>query len=151
MAASPSIVCRRVVSQDRDQLMAIDDVYGGIDYLPHMFDRFVSSSHYRSFVCEVDGRVVSFRYFRIIDDGQSVIAGGARTHKDFRGQGLAMKRLLDYAAREILKEYPNCLRNYLYAALETPFQQKRIKENPKTFTLISKRVSQNNMLAQINE
>ncbi|ELU09402.1 hypothetical protein CAPTEDRAFT_201293 [Capitella teleta] len=132
------IICRAAEPGDREQVLSMGDVYGGVDYMDYMYEKFTTNQQYRSFVCEVDGRIASFRFYRIIDDNESIIGGGVRTHVDFQGRNLG-KRLGEASARDILKEYPRIFRNYLMTAIESPFQRQRIRENPNEYTLLSER------------
>ena len=55
---SSAIVCRAAKLTDYDDVMAIGDVFFGIDYLQHYYTKYIKDPNYFCFVCEVDGKVV---------------------------------------------------------------------------------------------
>ena len=51
---------RRATPDDKLEVLAINDnVYGGRDYLPALYDSFMSSSNMEPFVLLIDGKIVS--------------------------------------------------------------------------------------------
>jgi len=75
--------------EDKEPLMSfIKDVWGGHDYIPLVWDRWLKDPTGRMFVVEVDGRAVGMNRIRFLED-RSAWFEGARVHPDYRGRGLA--------------------------------------------------------------
>lgn len=84
--------------KDREPLMSfIKDVWGGHDYIPHVWDDWLKDKQAKMFVVTADGTPVGMNRMRTLQDG-SVWLEGARVHPDYRGLGLA-SRLGENAVR----------------------------------------------------
>ncbi len=66
----------------------IRDVWGGHDYIPNVWDEWLSSPVGKMFVVEVAGVPVGMNRVRFLEDGTAWFEG-ARIHPEFRGKGLA--------------------------------------------------------------
>jgi ribosomal protein S18 acetylase RimI-like enzyme len=66
----------------------IRGIWGGHDYIPHVWDQWVKDQRGRLFVVEVGGVPVGMNRVRFLEDGSAWFEG-ARVHPDFRGRGLA--------------------------------------------------------------
>ncbi len=76
-------------TSDREPLMSfIKDVWGGHDYIPYVWDSWLTDPKGRMFVVEADGRPVGMNRVRFLEDGSAWFEG-ARVHPDYRGLGLA--------------------------------------------------------------
>jgi len=74
---------------DRAPLMSfIKDVWGGHDYIPLVWDRWLRDRRGKMFVVEADGIPVGMNRVRFLEDGSAWFEG-ARVHPAFRGRGLA--------------------------------------------------------------
>ena len=74
---------------DKAPLMSfIKEVWGGHDYVPSVWDRWLRDRHGKMFVVEVDGIPVGMNRVRFLGDGSAWFEG-ARVHPAFRGRGLA--------------------------------------------------------------
>ena len=74
---------------DKEPLMSfIKDVWRGHDYIPLVWDRWLTDPSGRMFVVEADGKVVGMNRIRFLEDGSAWFEG-ARVHPDYRGRGLA--------------------------------------------------------------
>lgn len=68
----------------------ITKVWGGHDYIPRVWDRWIRERAARMFVVEVAGRPVGMNRVRFLEDGSAWFEG-ARIHPAHRGMGLASK------------------------------------------------------------
>ncbi|ELT87049.1 hypothetical protein CAPTEDRAFT_221060 [Capitella teleta] len=132
------MIFRRATLNDFAEISSIGDVYGGLDYFPMLFEKYVLDPSHYAFVGEVNGRIVAFKYYHVVDDGGSIVGGGLRTHPEFRGQGVA-RNLGEYCAHFIMQDRPNVFDNYLITAFDTEFQRKELERNPENITLLSRR------------
>lgn len=74
---------------DKEPLMSfIKDVWGGHDYIPLVWDQWLSDQSGKMFVVEAEGKVVGMNRVRFLEDGSAWFEG-ARVHPDYRGKGLA--------------------------------------------------------------
>ncbi|MBI3841216.1 MAG: GNAT family N-acetyltransferase [Thaumarchaeota archaeon] len=74
---------------DKKELMKfIREIWGGHDYIPHVWDEWLRDPQGRVFVVDVGGVPVGMNRVRFMKDGSAWFEG-ARVHPDFRGQGLA--------------------------------------------------------------
>lgn len=80
---------RPVRAADKGPLMSfIKNVWGGNDYLPYVWDRWLRDRRGKMFVVEADGTPVGMNRVRFLEDGSAWFEG-ARVHPAFRGRGLA--------------------------------------------------------------
>jgi GNAT superfamily N-acetyltransferase len=74
--------------EDKAPLMSfIKDVWGGHDYIPHVWEEWLRDRTGRMFVVEADGVPVGMNRVKFLEDGSAWFEG-ARVHPDFRGRGL---------------------------------------------------------------
>ncbi|MBI3859391.1 MAG: GNAT family N-acetyltransferase [Thaumarchaeota archaeon] len=66
----------------------IKNVWGGHDYIPHVWAEWMSDRRGRMFVVEVGGTPVGMNRVRFLEDGSAWFEG-VRIHPDYRGRGLA--------------------------------------------------------------
>lgn len=82
-------IVRRARPSDKEHLMSfIKDVWGGHDYIPHVWDDWIGDKSAKMFVVEVDGKPVAMNRVRILEDRSGWVEG-ARVHPDYRRMGLA--------------------------------------------------------------
>ena len=87
--APTEVKVRPAVPTDKSPLMSfIKDVWGGTDYIPQVWDHWLSDRQGRMFVVEADGVPVGMNRVRFLEDGSAWFEG-ARVHPAFRGKGLA--------------------------------------------------------------
>ncbi|MDG7011131.1 MAG: GNAT family N-acetyltransferase [Nitrososphaerota archaeon] len=73
---------------DRAPLMSfIKDVWGGHDYIPRVWDRWIADKVNRMYVVAADGVPVGMNRVRFMEDGSAWFEG-ARVHPSYRGRGL---------------------------------------------------------------
>ncbi len=81
---------RPATSEDRSDVLEIaKHIWDGHDYLPHVFDEWLTDPDSHTACLEIDGRVVALNNLRVIEDGVTGWLEGLRVHPDFRGRGLA--------------------------------------------------------------
>jgi len=74
---------------DKKPLMSfIKDVWGGHDYIPLVWDQWLTDPSGKMFVVELGGDVVGMNRVRFLEDGSAWFEG-ARVHPAYRGRGLA--------------------------------------------------------------
>ena len=66
----------------------IKDVWGGHDYIPSVWDRWLSDRRGKVFVVDADGVPVGMNRVKFLEDGSAWFEG-VRVHPGFRGRGLA--------------------------------------------------------------
>jgi len=80
---------RSARAADKAPLMSfIKDVWGGHDYIPSVWDRWLRDRQGRVFVVEAGGVPVGMSRVRFLEDGSAWFEG-ARVHPALRGRGLA--------------------------------------------------------------
>lgn len=81
-------VVRPARRSDKARLMSfIKGVWGGHDYIPRVWDRWIRDTRNKMFVVEVEGVPVGMNRVRFLEDGSAWFEG-ARVHPSYRGQGL---------------------------------------------------------------
>ena len=81
---------RAVIPSDREDVMEISrHTWGGHDYIPHVFDDWMSDSDSRVVGIEVDGHIVALDNLRLVDAGRTGWMEGLRVHPRYRKKGLA--------------------------------------------------------------
>jgi hypothetical protein len=78
---------------DKDAVVELSkDIYKfsnlQLDYVPVMYERWLSSTNHIVYVCEYHGKVVGMVCFTIIDNGKTCWKEAMRVHESFRGKGL---------------------------------------------------------------
>lgn len=82
---------RRARPSDKEPLMEfVKKVWGGHDYIPGVWDRWLHDGSGEVFVVEADGKPVGMNRVRFVEDGSGWLEG-ARVHPEYRGRGLATK------------------------------------------------------------
>jgi GNAT superfamily N-acetyltransferase len=82
------VTVRPARRSDRAPLMEfIKNVWGGHDYIPRVWDQWLSDTKNLMFVVEVDGTPVGMNRVRFLEDGSAWFEG-ARVHPKYRRQGL---------------------------------------------------------------
>lgn len=82
-------VVRPARPSDKKPLLSfIKDVWGGTDYIPYVWDKWLTDRNGKMFVVEVNGAPVGMNRIRFLEDGSAWFEG-VRVHPDFRGRGLA--------------------------------------------------------------
>jgi GNAT superfamily N-acetyltransferase len=95
-----AIMIREARPSDKEPLMAfIKDVWGGHDYIPHVWDSWIDDRAAKMYVVEVDGKQVGMSRIRVLPDGIGWLEG-ARIHPEYRGLGLA-----SMAGRYIMRKW----------------------------------------------
>lgn len=93
------VVIREAVGSDKAPLMEfIRHVWGGHDYIPRVWDDWISDKKAVLLVVEVDGSPVGMNRMRFMPDGSGWLEG-VRIHPDYRGRGLAS--MLGRASMEV--------------------------------------------------
>ena len=81
-------VVRPARRSDRAPLMSfIKDVWGGHDYIPTVWERWIRDTKNRMYVVVVDGVPVGMNRMRFMEDGSAWFEG-ARVHPEYRSRGL---------------------------------------------------------------
>ncbi|MFQ5832916.1 MAG: GNAT family N-acetyltransferase [Candidatus Thorarchaeota archaeon] len=81
---------RPATKEDRDDVLEIaKHIWEGHDYLPHVFNEWLSDSDSHTACLEIDGRVAALNNLRVIENGATGWLEGLRVHPDFRRKGLA--------------------------------------------------------------
>ncbi|XP_069468322.1 histidine N-acetyltransferase-like [Ambystoma mexicanum] len=76
--------------EDFEGVMAISgDVYGGMDYLPQQYHRWMQDPNRRTFVAKREGQVVALESVLVVDDGQTAVGQGLRVAPWERGRNVA--------------------------------------------------------------
>jgi GNAT superfamily N-acetyltransferase len=76
-------------ASDKAPLMSfIKNVWGGHDYIPYVWDDWLSDPRGMMFVVEVGGVPVGMNRMQFLEDGSAWFEG-VRVHPDYRGRGLA--------------------------------------------------------------
>jgi len=82
---------RKARPSDRVPLMSfIKDVWGGHDYIPHVWDDWIKDRSGKMFVVEAEGIPIALNRIRFLRDGSAWFEG-ARVHPYYRRMGLASK------------------------------------------------------------
>jgi GNAT superfamily N-acetyltransferase len=80
---------REARPSDKMPLMSfIKDVWGGHDYIPHVWDDWIGDKSARMFVIEADGMPIALNRVRFLADGSAWFEG-VRVHPEYRRMGLA--------------------------------------------------------------
>ncbi|XP_064633260.1 uncharacterized protein LOC135491370 [Lineus longissimus] len=106
-AEKRQLVVRQGFVDDRVAVLDIaSNVYYGLDYLPVLYKTHCEDPQVMNFILEVDGKVVAYCGAEIINEGRGMLFMGARTHVDYREQGL-QAFLNKEMIRQLKSLYPN--------------------------------------------
>jgi GNAT superfamily N-acetyltransferase len=84
-----NVKVRPAGAEDKGPLMSfIKDVWGGHDYIPEVWDEWLTDPKGKMFVVEADGLPVGMNRLRFLQDGSAWVEG-VRVHPAYRGKGLA--------------------------------------------------------------
>jgi GNAT superfamily N-acetyltransferase len=84
-----AVIVRAARPSDKAPLMEfITRLWEGHDYIPRVWEDWISDKSAKMFVVEVDGAPVGMNRVRFQEDGTAWLEG-ARIHPDYRGRGLA--------------------------------------------------------------
>ena len=87
--AETDVVVRRARASDKKPLIRfIKGIWGGHDYIPYVWDRWLKDPSGQMFVAEVGGEPVGMNRVRCMEDGSAWLEG-ARVHPAHRGRGVA--------------------------------------------------------------
>ena len=83
------IIYRKLVHEDYDDIADIcKDIWGGTDYLPEIFHKWVDDKGLFLGAVDTDtGKVIGTDKYSVLYDGTGWLEG-LRIHKDYRGQGI---------------------------------------------------------------
>jgi len=56
---------RRATLEDKDSVLGVRDVYDGLDYLPHYYDKFIQCTRCKCYVAEIQNKTVSNSIYAI--------------------------------------------------------------------------------------
>jgi GNAT superfamily N-acetyltransferase len=87
--ANMNIVVRQARMEDKNDVMSfISKIWGGSDYIPFVWDKWLEDSSGKIHVIEADGKVVGMNRIKFLRDNCCWLQG-ARIHPQYRGRGLA--------------------------------------------------------------
>lgn len=85
----PGVAVRRARASDKKPLMAfIKKVWGGHDYIPYVWDRWLKDPSGQMFVAVAGGVPIGMNRVKLVEDGSAWFEG-ARVHQRYRGRGVA--------------------------------------------------------------
>lgn len=98
---------RKATLADRDAISKMNVVFRGpeYDYIDYNYNRYCHSWNFQAFVCEYEGKIVSFRFYLLIDGGETVLAHARRVDQDHQGKGLDTKMEV-HCLKEISSRWP---------------------------------------------
>lgn len=99
---------RKATIADKNAVINIDViVYGSLyDYLPHRWNYFFSCWNMEAYVCEFQGKVVGFRFYTIIDNGETIHGHARRIDRKHQGRGLDLHMEV-FCVSKIMTKWPN--------------------------------------------
>lgn len=99
---------REATIADKNAVMDIDVVvYGGLyDYLPYRWNYFFSCWNVQAYVCEFRGKVVGFRFYTVIDNGETIHGHARRIDRKHQGKGLDLHMEV-FCVNKIMTKWPN--------------------------------------------
>ena len=108
-AAERTFSVRRARPADREDIFAMSKhIWGGNDYMPLVWDRWLAEKSGALLTATVDGRAVGTSKVSLLAPGE-VWLEGLRLHPDFHGRGLS-KRIHRATFREAAKLDPRTIR-----------------------------------------
>ncbi|XP_041370614.1 histidine N-acetyltransferase-like [Gigantopelta aegis] len=91
---------REATISDYHDVMAIGEVYNGVDYLPSRYEDMMRSHNHTGYVSVVNGEIVAFVAACIVDNGETLVTRAGRVNDKYRGQGV-YGSLLRFARKQI--------------------------------------------------
>jgi ribosomal protein S18 acetylase RimI-like enzyme len=80
---------RQARKDDKDDVMSfVSKTWGGSDYIPKVWDKWIKDRNGRIHVIELEGKIVGMNRISFLPDGYCWLQG-ARIHPEYRGKGLA--------------------------------------------------------------
>jgi len=108
-AEPAKLVVRRARAEDRDAILAMSrGIWGGSDYLPLVWDRWLADDKGVLLTAALDGRPVGMAKITVLSPGE-VWLEGLRLHPDLQGLGLT-RQINDVTFREVAKLHPKNVR-----------------------------------------
>jgi hypothetical protein len=108
-ARPAKLVVRRARAEDRDAILAMSKgIWGGSDYLPLVWDRWLADDQGILLTATLDGRPVGMAKITILSPGE-VWLEGLRLHPSLQGRGLT-RQINDVTFREVSKLRPKSVR-----------------------------------------
>jgi hypothetical protein len=103
------LVVRRARAEDRDAILAMSKgIWGGSDYLPLVWDRWLADAEGVLLTATLDGRPVGMAKISLLSPGE-VWLEGLRLHPSLQGRGLT-RQINDVTFREVAKLRPKSVR-----------------------------------------
>jgi GNAT superfamily N-acetyltransferase len=103
------LVVRKARAEDREAILAMSrGIWGGSDYLPLVWDRWLADENGLLLTATLDGTPVGMSKITILSPGE-VWLEGLRLHPDLQGRGLT-RQLNRVAFREVAKLRPRSVR-----------------------------------------
>lgn len=103
------LAVRKARAEDRDAILAMSrGIWGGSDYLPLVWDRWLADDKGLLLTATLDGRPVGMSKITILAPGE-VWLEGLRLHPDLQGRGLT-RQINRVAFREVMKLHPKSVR-----------------------------------------
>lgn len=97
------------LAQEKDHQQALNicssSDYGGLDYMPAFYPRWVQEPGRLIFVASIAGRVVALESTLFVDGGQTVVVQGLRVVPDLRGRGIA-GAIQSHVKEYVRRHYP---------------------------------------------
>ncbi|XP_067660830.1 histidine N-acetyltransferase-like [Haliotis asinina] len=78
---------RRATLGDYESVLAIGEVYNGVDYLPCKYAELMEDDNNLNFICIVDGEVIGFLCGALIDNREAFVLRAGRVKEAYQGQG----------------------------------------------------------------
>jgi GNAT superfamily N-acetyltransferase len=108
-AKAPKLVVRKARALDRDAILAMSrGIWGGSDYLPLVWDRWLADDKGLLLTATLDGTPVGMSKITILSPGE-IWLEGLRLHPSLQGRGLT-RQLNEVAFREVAKLRPKSVR-----------------------------------------
>lgn len=108
-AEPTKLAVRRARAEDRDAILAMSrGIWGGSDYLPLVWDRWLADDKGLLLTATLDGRPVGMSKITLLSPGE-VWLEGLRLHPDLQGRGLT-RQINRVAFREVMKLRPRSVR-----------------------------------------
>lgn len=108
-AEPAKLVVREARAEDRDAILAMSrGIWGGSDYLPLVWDRWLADDKGLLLTATLDGRPVGVSKITLLSPGE-VWLEGLRLHPDLQGRGLT-RQINRVAFREVMKLRPKSVR-----------------------------------------